>query len=87
MLKISAIYLEKQKSFIPKKYSLAVVSKYVKIDPKDGASCLDFQWRFCVSLCSILPDIFMFLYVNFVELFVHWLACNVCFHLHGHMAG
>jgi hypothetical protein len=30
MLKVSAFYLKKQKSFIP------VVSKYAKRDPKDG---------------------------------------------------
>jgi hypothetical protein len=39
MLKVSAFYLEKQKSFIPKKnVFLAVVSKHAKIIPKDGAS-------------------------------------------------
>ena len=36
MLKVSSFYHEKQKSFIPKKNIFyAVVSKYVKIDPKD----------------------------------------------------
>ena len=40
MLKIS---VEKQKSFIPEKNIFqAVVSKYAKIDPKDGACCPDF---------------------------------------------
>ena len=39
ILKVSAFYLEKQKSFIPKKnVFLAVVSKHAKIIPKDGAS-------------------------------------------------
>ena len=47
MLKVSAFYLEKQKSFIPKKNIIsAVVSKYAKIDPKDDACCPNFQWRF-----------------------------------------
>jgi hypothetical protein len=40
MLKVSDFYLEKQKSFIPK---ILVVSKYAKIDPKDGACCPNFQ--------------------------------------------
>ena len=34
---VSAFYFKKQKSFIP---------KYIKIDPKDGACCSNFQWRF-----------------------------------------
>ena len=47
MLKISAVYLEKQKSFIPKKNVCpAIVSKYAKIDSKDCTSCPNFQWRF-----------------------------------------
>ena len=47
MLKVSAFYLEKQKSFIPKNNIFqAVVSKYAKIDSKDGAYCPNFQWRF-----------------------------------------
>ena len=34
-------------SFIPKKYIFqAVVSKYAKIDPKDGTCCPNFQRRF-----------------------------------------
>jgi hypothetical protein len=41
MLKNSAFYLDKQKSFIPpKKKILAVVSKHAKIIPKDGAKVL-----------------------------------------------
>ena len=40
MLKVSAFYLEKQKSLIPKKYFL---SRTAKIDPKDGAFCPNFQ--------------------------------------------
>ena len=33
---------------IPKKNMFcAVVSKYAKIVPKDGACCPNFQWRFC----------------------------------------
>jgi hypothetical protein len=44
MLKVSAFYLEKQKSFISKKnIFLAVVSKYAKRDPKDGVCCPNFQ--------------------------------------------
>ena len=44
MLKVLAFYLEKQKSFIPEKIMIqAVVSKYAKIDPKDGASSPNFQ--------------------------------------------
>jgi hypothetical protein len=44
MLKVSAFYLEKQKSFIPKKnICLAVVSNYAKRDPKDGVCCHNFQ--------------------------------------------
>ena len=47
MLKVSAFYLEKQKSCIPKKNIFqAEVSKYAKIDPKDGACSPNFQWRF-----------------------------------------
>jgi len=42
-LKVSAVYLEKQKSFIPKKSFLAVVSKYAKRDPRDGVSCPNFH--------------------------------------------
>jgi hypothetical protein len=34
MLKVSAFYLEKQKSFIPKKKNF--LSRTAKIDPKDG---------------------------------------------------
>ena len=44
MLKVSAFYIEKQKRFILKKNTFqAVVSKYAKIDPKDGACCPNFQ--------------------------------------------
>ena len=43
MLKVSACYLEKQKSFIPKKKKLSLTAK---IDPKDGVSCPNFQWMF-----------------------------------------
>ena len=50
MLKVSAFYHEKQKSFIPKKnIFLAVVSKHAKIIPKDVASCPIFQWRFWLN--------------------------------------
>ena len=49
MLKVSALYLKKQKSFIPENnIFLALVSKHAKIIPKDGASCSNFQWRFWV---------------------------------------
>ena len=40
MLKVSAFYLEKQKSFIPKKNKL---SRTAKLDPKDGVSRPNFQ--------------------------------------------
>jgi hypothetical protein len=44
MLKVSAFYLEKQKSVISKEnIFLAVVSKHAKIIPKDGASRPNFQ--------------------------------------------
>jgi hypothetical protein len=44
MLKVSAFYIENQKSFIPKKnIFLAVVSKHAKIIPKDGPSRPNFQ--------------------------------------------
>ena len=47
ILKVSAFYLEKQKSFIPKKnIFLAVFSKHAKIIPKDGASRLNFPKGF-----------------------------------------
>ena len=47
MLKVSAFYLEKQKKVFSKKnIILAVVSKYAKMDPLDGASRPNFQWRF-----------------------------------------
>ena len=47
MLKVSAVYLEKQKSFIPEKIIfLAVVSKHAKIIPKDPKSRPNFQWKF-----------------------------------------
>ena len=49
-LKVSAFYLEKQKSFIPKNiYFLAVVSNYAKRDPIDGVCCPNFQRRFWVK--------------------------------------
>jgi hypothetical protein len=41
MLKVSDFYLEKQKSFIPKKKHF--LSPTAKIDPKDGVSCPNFQ--------------------------------------------
>jgi hypothetical protein len=41
MLKVSAFYLEKQKSFIPKKKYF--LSRTAKIDPKDGVSRPNFQ--------------------------------------------
>ena len=44
MLKVAAFNLEKQKSFIPKKKSF--LSRTAKIDPKDGNSRPDFQYRF-----------------------------------------
>ena len=50
MLKVSAFYLEKQKSFIPKKnILLPVFSKHVKIIPKDGASRLNFLEGFEIN--------------------------------------
>ena len=56
ILKVLAFYLEKQARFIPKKNMfLAVVSRFAKIDPKDGACYSNFQWSFglidfCISL-------------------------------------
>ena len=44
MLKVSAFYLEKQKSFIPKKFFF--LSRTTKIDPKDGVSRLNFPEGF-----------------------------------------
>jgi hypothetical protein len=41
MLKVSACYLEKQKSFFPKKKYF--LSRAAKIDPKDSVSRLNFQ--------------------------------------------
>ena len=47
MLKFSAFYLEKQKSFIPKKtIFLAVVSKHAKIIPKMALAVLIFSEGF-----------------------------------------
>ena len=47
MLKVSAFYLEKQKSFIPKiNIFLAAFSKHANIIPKDGASRLNFPEGF-----------------------------------------
>ena len=43
-LKVSAFYLEKQKSFIPKKKYF--LSRTAKVDLKDGFSRPNFQWRF-----------------------------------------
>ena len=43
MLEVSAFYLEKQKSFIPKKKNL---SRTAKIDPKDSLSRLYFPEDF-----------------------------------------
>jgi hypothetical protein len=43
MLKASAFYLEKQKSFIPKKNIFLAVLFYAKKDPKDGVCCPNFQ--------------------------------------------
>ena len=41
MQKVSAFYLEKQKSFIPKEN--ISYSKYAKRDPKDGVCCPNFH--------------------------------------------
>ena len=55
MLKVSVFYLQKQKSFIPKKnIFLAVFSKHAKIIPKDGASHPNFQWRFWLVHAPVL---------------------------------
>ena len=43
-LKVSAFYLEKQKSFIPKKKYF--LSRTAKVHPKDGVSCLNFPEGF-----------------------------------------
>ena len=44
--KISAFYIEKNSFFLKKKLTYAVVSKYAKIGPTDGACYPDFQWSF-----------------------------------------
>ena len=44
--KFQLSFLKNRKVLILKKYFLAVVSKYAKVDPKDGACCPNFQWRF-----------------------------------------
>ena len=45
MLKVSVIYLEKQKSFLPKKYIfLAVVSKYAKMELAVLIFCESYAW-------------------------------------------
>ena len=51
MLKVSAFYLEKQKSFIPKNIHMisAIVSKWTEIVSTDGVCCPNFQQRFCIS--------------------------------------
>ena len=68
MLKVSAFYLENQKSFIPKKIFFRPVSKHAKIIPKDGASCPNFQWRFWNKQLHIVES---------------WLFCvfstNICY--------
>ena len=43
MPKVSAYYLEKQKGFI-------FLSRTAKLDPEDGVSRPNFQWRFCYVL-------------------------------------
>jgi hypothetical protein len=46
MLKVSAFYLEKQESFIPKKNIIkAVVSKKAKIVPTDGSLLSQFSGK------------------------------------------
>ena len=52
ILKVSAFYHEKQKSFIPKKnIFLAVFSKHAKIIPKDGAKAKKI-WEAIILHCS-----------------------------------
>ena len=52
ILKVSAFYLEKQKSFIPKKnIFFAVFSKHAKIIPKDGAKAKKI-WEAIILHCS-----------------------------------
>ena len=50
MLKVSAFYLEKQKSFITKKKFL---SRTTKIDPKDGACCPNFSEGFDFTVSKV----------------------------------
>ena len=50
MLKVSAFYLEKQKSFIPKKYFFG---RTAKIHPKDGVCRLNFPEGFD----AIMPEL------------------------------
>ena len=52
MLKVSAFYLEKQKSFIPKKKIF--LSRTAKIDLKDGVSRLNFPKGFGSKLIAIM---------------------------------
>ena len=54
MLKVSAFYLEKWKSFIPKIILIKPLS-LAKVDPKDGTCCPNFQWRFCLQHFQKLP--------------------------------
>ena len=56
MLKFSAFYLEKQKSFIPKKtIFLAVVSKHAKLIPKMALAVLIFSEGFGINGLDSLP--------------------------------
>ena len=58
ILKVSAFYLEKQKSSIPKKkFFLAVFSKHARVIPKDGASHLNFPEGFDRTILRVSPKI------------------------------
>ena len=73
MLKVSAFYLEKQKSFIPKKIFLG---RTAKIHPKDGVSRLNFPEGFDWSilqkvLIRNIKKVCMYYLLFHIELLFH----------------
>ena len=50
ILKVSAFYLEKRKSFIPENCFL---SRTAKVDPKDGVNRSNFQWGSCSPALAV----------------------------------
>ena len=59
MLKVSAFYLEKQKSFIPKKKYF--LSRTAKVHPKEGVSRLNFPEGFECDFISIVSGLIFIL--------------------------